>query len=76
MLDLMNELYPRGISLPKMAYEIYGISEIPKIFTRISGFPDRFVRDFRISRDFEGFPRNFLGISKVFKGVKKTNKSS
>ena len=64
MLQLL--LGTRGISPPKMAYEISGISEIPTIF----------YQDFRISRkicqgfpDFEGFPRDFLSVSKVFKGV-------
>ena len=40
------------MSLPNIAYEISGISKTVSFLTCISGFPDRFIRDFRISRDF------------------------
>ena len=57
--------YPRGISLPKIAYEISRISEIPKKIGRDFGISCKFGRDFRISEnfcqgflDFQGFPKH------------------
>ena len=57
--------YTRGISLPKIAYEISRISEIPKKIGRDFGISCKFGRDFRNSEnfcqgflDFQGFPKH------------------
>ena len=50
----------RGISLPEIAYEIFGTFKIPIISIGIFGFSNRFDGDFwiswffKISRDFHG----------------------